>query len=166
METLRAIAQVYCTGCGASAVYSSSLLSCPFCVRGAEESHGSGRASPAFPKRAWQRYKWSPCRRRTNGSSALQNPAHQFRRARPSEVQMVPPPKKYQWSFCSGGAVKLRLPLEPQEKRDQNLYLQTTCKYPGRRNLCERRGNEPRSGETVRLGSVPCTGSWVAVGDF
>ena len=42
-----------------------------------------------------------------------------------------------------------RLPLESPEKRDQKLYLQPTCTYPGRHNLREQDGNETRSGETA-----------------
>ena len=47
---LRRCTCVHCTGYGASAVCSSSLMSCPFCVRGAAESHGSGKQSPPSPK--------------------------------------------------------------------------------------------------------------------
>ena len=48
------------------------------------------------------------------------------------------------------GIVGPVLPLEPLEKRDQKLYLQPTCNHPGRRNLYEQLGHEPRSGETAR----------------
>ena len=41
---------VHCTGYGASAVYSSSLVSCPFCVWSAAESHVGGNQSPPNPK--------------------------------------------------------------------------------------------------------------------
>ena len=34
-------------------------------------------------------------------------------------------------------------------KKDQKLHLQATCTYPGRRNLHERLGHEPGSGETA-----------------
>ena len=37
-------------------------------------------------------------------------------------------------------------PLRVSGKGD---HLQPTCTYPGRRNLCERLGHEPRSGETA-----------------
>ena len=47
---LRRCACVHCTGYGANAVYSSSLMSCPFCVCGPAESHGSGKQSPPNPK--------------------------------------------------------------------------------------------------------------------
>ena len=42
---LRGCTHAHCTGFGASAVYCSSLVSCPLCVRGAAESHGSGKHS-------------------------------------------------------------------------------------------------------------------------
>ena len=47
---LRRCTCVHCTGHGASAVYSNSLMSCPFCVWGAAECHGSGKQSPPSPK--------------------------------------------------------------------------------------------------------------------
>ena len=47
------------------------------------------------------------------------------------------------------GIVGLLLALEPQEKRGQKTVPATNVQPPGRRNLCERLGNEPRSGETV-----------------
>ena len=43
---LRRCTCVHCIGYGASAVYSSSLMSCPFCAWGAAECHGSGKQSP------------------------------------------------------------------------------------------------------------------------
>ena len=60
------------------------------------------------------------------------------------------------------------------KERDQKLYLQPTCTYPGRRNLHEQLGNETRSGDTAGdcqggylnhlrpfLGSVPFAASRV-----
>ena len=47
---LRGCTCVHCTGYGASAVYSSCLVSCPFCVWGAARRHGSGRHLPPSPK--------------------------------------------------------------------------------------------------------------------
>ena len=47
---LRRCTCVHCTGYGANAVYSSSLMSCPFCVWGAAECHGSRKQSPPSPK--------------------------------------------------------------------------------------------------------------------
>ena len=46
---LRRCTCVHCTGYGASAVYSSSLVSCPFCVWSAAESHVGGKHSPPLP---------------------------------------------------------------------------------------------------------------------
>ena len=47
---LRRCTCVHCTGYGASAVYSNSLMSCLFCVRGAARRHGGGRNSLSNPK--------------------------------------------------------------------------------------------------------------------
>ena len=64
-------------------------------------------------------------------------------RAPPSSSRLKTATRQLHW--CCGTAPPLRV----SGKRDQKLHLRATCTYQGRRNLHERLGHEPGSGETA-----------------
>ena len=64
-------------------------------------------------------------------------------RAPPSSSRLKTVTRQLHW--CCGTAPPLRV----SGKRDQKLHLRATCTYPGHRDLHERLGHEPGSGETA-----------------